>query len=154
MFAELRRAHGFEGRLVFAGPHAAQGTSAEEERAWLAANPDVARHVVDVGQADEPAKAWLYENTALVLYPTVYEGFGFIPYEAAEAGSPALWAAQSSMADLLPAELRGDRAVGRRARRRRARRVLIGDASERAAQVAGGSRGGGGAAPGSARSSS
>ena len=41
-------------------------------------------------------------HTALVLYPTVFEGFGFIPYEAAEAGAPVLWAAQSSMADLLP----------------------------------------------------
>jgi GT2 family glycosyltransferase len=107
LFAELRRAHGFDGRLVLAGPHAAQGTSAEEERAWLAAHADVGRHVVDVGQAGEPEKAWLYENTALVLYPTVYEGFGFVPYEAAEAGSPVLWAAQSSMADLLPVELAG-----------------------------------------------
>ena len=37
-----------------------------------------------------------------MLYPTTFEGFGFIPFEAAEAGAPALWASQSSMADLLP----------------------------------------------------
>ena len=115
LLAELRRAHGFEGRLVFAGPHAAQGTLGRggARRGWPPTRTSRA-HVVDVGQADEPEKAWLYENTALVLYPTVYEGFGFIPYEAAEAGSPALWAAQSSMADLLPVRARGDRAVGRR----------------------------------------
>ncbi len=136
LFAELRRAHGFEGRLVFAGPHAAQGTSAEEERAWLGAHPDFAGHVVDVGQAGEPEKAWLYEHTALVLYPTVYEGFGFIPYEAAEAGTPALWAAQSSMADLLPAELAGIVPWDVEASARRAA-ALISDPEQRAAQVAG-----------------
>ncbi|MEA2133042.1 MAG: hypothetical protein QOC68_951, partial [Solirubrobacteraceae bacterium] len=122
--------------LVFAGPHAAQGTSAEEERAWLDAHPDVARHVVDVGQTGEPEKAWLYENTALVLYPTVYEGFGFIPYEAAEAGAPALWAAQSSMADLLPTELAGIVPWDVEATAVRAA-TLIGDPEARAAQVAG-----------------
>ena len=42
-----------------------------------------------------------------MLYPTTFEGFGFIPFEAAEAGAPSLWANQSSMADLLPAEHAG-----------------------------------------------
>ena len=46
-------------------------------------------------------------HAALVLYPTTFEGFGFIPFEAAEAGAPSLWADQSSMADLLPSEHAG-----------------------------------------------
>ena len=58
-------------------------------------------------EAHEPEKAWLYREHRARALPDRYEGFGFIPYEAAEAGSPALWAAQSSMADLLPAELAG-----------------------------------------------
>ena len=52
--------------------------------------------------APRPRRRGCTANTALVLYPTVFEGFGFVPFEAAEAGVPVLWAAQSSMADLLP----------------------------------------------------
>ena len=107
LFAELRERHGFDGRLVFAGPRAARGTSVDEEAAWQNAHPGHAEDVVELGECPEAEKAWLYANTALVLYPTVFEGFGFVPYEAAEAGVPVLWAAQSSMADLLPVELAG-----------------------------------------------
>jgi glycosyltransferase involved in cell wall biosynthesis len=107
LWARLRSAHGFDGRIVFAGPRAALGTSVEEEAAWLGAHPGLADDVVELGECGEAEKAWLYRETALVLYPTVFEGFGFVPYEAAEAGAPVLWAAQSSMADLLPVELAG-----------------------------------------------
>ncbi len=107
LWARLRAEHGFDGRLVFAGPRAALGTSVEEEAAWLRENPGLAEDVVELGECPEAEKAWLYRETALVLYPTVFEGFGFVPYEAAEAGVPVLWAAQSSMADLLPVELAG-----------------------------------------------
>ena len=58
--------------------------------------------MVDLGAVDEAEKAWLYANAALVLYPTVNEGFGLVPFEAADAGAPCLWAAHSSLAELLP----------------------------------------------------
>ena len=124
---------------MLAGPHAARGTSAGEEAAWRAAHPRARADVVALGECPEAEKAWLYRNAALVLYPTTFEGFGFIPFEAAEAGAPSLWADQSSMADLLPSEHAGivpwdveataaqrraaDRRPGarERARRRRAR---------------------------------
>ena len=38
------------------------------------------------------------------MYPTVYEGFGLIPFEAARAGTPCLFAPQASLAELLPPE--------------------------------------------------
>ena len=85
--------------------------------------------------AGEAEKAWLYRETALVLYPTVFEGFGFVPYEAAEAGAPVLWAAQSSMADLLPVELAGIVPWDVEATAVRAA-ALIGDSEQRAAHVA------------------
>ena len=107
LFQRLREAHGFDGRLVLAGPHALRGTSEGEEAAWRAANPQLAADVVALGEAPEAQKAWLYRHAALVLYPTTFEGFGFIPFEAAEAGAPSLWANQSSMADLLPSEHAG-----------------------------------------------
>jgi glycosyltransferase involved in cell wall biosynthesis/GT2 family glycosyltransferase len=104
VFAELRARHGFDGRLVLAGPHAASGTSAEEEAAWRAEHPRDAANVVDLESVDEAEKAWLYANTKLVIYPTVREGFGLVPFEAALAGAPTLWAAHSSLAELLPAD--------------------------------------------------
>ena len=78
-----------------------------EEAAWRAAHPQLAADVIALGECPEAQKAWLYRNAALVLYPTTFEGFGFIPFEAAEAGAPSLWADQSSMADLLPSEHAG-----------------------------------------------
>ena len=107
LFERLRERHGFGGRLVLAGPRAARGTSAAEEAAWRAAHPQLAADVVALGECTEAEKAWLYRDAALVLYPTTFEGFGFIPFEAAEAGAPSLWADQSSMGDLLPSEHAG-----------------------------------------------
>ena len=104
LFAELRRSHGFEGRLVLAGPKATRGTSAEDERAWRAADPEAAEHAIELGPVTEEEKAWLYREAALVLYPTIREGFGLVPFEAAERGTPALWAPHSSLVEVLPRE--------------------------------------------------
>ena len=38
-----------------------------------------------------------------MLYPTVYEGFGLVPFEAAEQGVPCMWAPVTSLAELFPA---------------------------------------------------
>lgn len=93
----------FNGMLALAGPTAASGSSAGEEAAHVIAHPGVADRVIDFGAVDEAGKRWLLERTAAVLYPTTYEGFGLIPFEAAEAGAPCLFAAQTSLAEILPA---------------------------------------------------
>ena len=36
-----------------------------------------------------------------MLYPTVLEGFGLVPFEAAEHGVPCMWAPGSSLSELL-----------------------------------------------------
>ena len=87
VFGALRTRHGFSGRLVFAGPHAASGTSAQEEADWRAGNASIERDVVDLEAVTEAEKAWLYAHAELVLYPTVREGFGLVPFEAAAAGT-------------------------------------------------------------------
>lgn len=92
----------FDGRLVFAGPKVAAGSSAGEEASYLLARPDLAESVLDVGVVDEGAKSWLLEKAAAVLYPTTYEGFGLTPFEAADAGTPCLFAAHTSLAEVLP----------------------------------------------------
>jgi len=100
--AELRRRHGWQGVLLLAGPHVAQGSSAGEEAELLALEPALAGAVVELAAVTEAEKAWLYERCALVLYPTVHEGFGLVPFEAADHGRPCLWAATTSLAEVLP----------------------------------------------------
>ncbi|RKQ92875.1 glycosyltransferase involved in cell wall biosynthesis [Solirubrobacter pauli] len=95
------RALGWDGSLVLAGPPVAAGSSTEAEAAILAAHPDLATHVVDAGTPDEPEKAWLYAHAAGVVYPTTYEGFGLIPFEAAVHGVPCLFAPQASLVETL-----------------------------------------------------
>jgi glycosyltransferase involved in cell wall biosynthesis len=94
---------GWSGRLVLAGAHVPYGSSREREQALLQDSPELAEHTLDLGSVDEQGKAWLYEHASALLYPTIYEGFGLLPVEAARAGLPCLFAAQASLAELAGA---------------------------------------------------
>jgi hypothetical protein len=59
---------------------------------------------VDVGRVDEAEKRWLYRNAALVLYPTIYEGFGLVPFEAAAFATASAYSRRSALGEFLPAE--------------------------------------------------
>jgi glycosyltransferase involved in cell wall biosynthesis len=101
----LRRRHGWRGQLVLAGPHVPHGSSREEELALLAEHPDLAEAIVDLGLVDEAGKAWLYAHAQAVVYPSTYEGFGLLPFEAARAGIPCLFAPQASLTELAGPEI-------------------------------------------------
>jgi hypothetical protein len=99
---ELRRQHGWDGSLVLAGPHVPHGSSAGEEAAFLTSRPQLASVVFELGSVSEAEKRWLLEQAAAVVYSTVYEGFGLIPFEAGEAGTPCLFAPHTSLSEILP----------------------------------------------------
>jgi hypothetical protein len=101
----LLAAQRFDGTLVFAGPHVSSGSSAGEEAAYLASRPELAKRVIQLGAVGEPQKRRLIEGAAAVVYPTTFEGFGLIPFEAAHVGVPALFAWVTSLSDLFPEEL-------------------------------------------------
>jgi glycosyltransferase involved in cell wall biosynthesis len=103
LLAELRK-NGWPGSLVLAGAYVGHGSSRGEEAAYRATRPDLAKAVVDMPSVSEAEKSWLYANAAAVVYPTLYEGFGLIPFEAVRAGIPCLFAAQASLAETLPPE--------------------------------------------------
>jgi len=103
--AELRRGHDWPGLLVLGGAHVEYGSSATAERLVLERRPELAGAVYDVGPISDPERRWLMAHTQALLYPTVLEGFGLVPFEAAAAQVPCLFAGQSSLAELLPAEL-------------------------------------------------
>ena len=101
---EMQRRHGWEGRLALVGPKAWCGSSSSEEAAFLLRNPRVEAATVRLPAVPEDEKLWLMQHASAVLYPTVYEGFGLVPFEAAALGVPCIFAPQASLAEVLPAE--------------------------------------------------
>ena len=103
--AELQRRHNWQGSLVLAGPRAAQGSSAAEEARYRRAHPPVNRATVRLAEVTEAEKSWLLSHAAAVFCPTVYEGFGLVPFEAAALGVPCIFAAQTALGEVLPSEV-------------------------------------------------
>jgi len=104
LLARLRDDHGWSGRLVLAGTHISHGSSRELERTLLDEHPELRELVVELGPVSEAEKAWLIAHANAVVYPSVYEGFGLVPFESALSGVPCLFAPQSSLAEAAPEE--------------------------------------------------
>jgi glycosyltransferase involved in cell wall biosynthesis/GT2 family glycosyltransferase len=102
VLAALKREHGWGGRLLFAGPTVAHGSSRAQEARLLLERPELRSAVLDFGPVSEAEKAWLYGRAGVVLYPTVYEGFGLVPFEAAGHGVPCMWAPGTALSEVLP----------------------------------------------------
>jgi GT2 family glycosyltransferase/glycosyltransferase involved in cell wall biosynthesis len=101
LLAALRE-RGWPGYLLLAGPHVTEGSSRSEERELIARTPGLAGAVIDLAAVSEAEKVWLFRRARLVLYPTVHEGFGLVPFESADHDVPCLWAATTSLAEVLP----------------------------------------------------
>ncbi len=104
---QLCHRHRWPGVLLLAGPSVDVGSSRPEEGAFLDERPDLAGAVLDLGAVGEAEKAWLLGRVDLVLYPSVLEGFGLVPFEAAQHGTACLWAAGSSLSEVLPEDAAG-----------------------------------------------
>lgn len=103
LLASLRATQAWEGSLVLAGTHIPIGSSLELERAFLAEHEGLREAVVSLGTVSEQEKAWLLAHAGAVVYPSVYEGFGLVPFEAALSGVPCVFAPQASLAEEAPA---------------------------------------------------
>ena len=101
---ELRSAHGWQGGVVFAGGDPGDGSSRGDEREFLRDHGELGERFVDIPRVTDAERQWLYSHAALVLFPTLYEGFGLIPFEAAAAGTPCVYSSRSSVAEYLPPE--------------------------------------------------
>ncbi|MGO9898404.1 MAG: glycosyltransferase [Solirubrobacteraceae bacterium] len=98
---QLQEHHNWAGYLLLVGPRVARGSSAPREAEILAMHPHLAESVRAFPAVTELEKSWLYDRCRLVLYPTVHEGFGLVPFEAGDHGVPCLWAAGTSLSELL-----------------------------------------------------
>jgi glycosyltransferase involved in cell wall biosynthesis len=101
----LRAERGWTGQLVLAGAHVPHGSSRGEEESFLSAAPAMREAVVDLGGVTDGERAWLLANARAVLVPSVVEGFGLVPLEAAQVGVPCLFAAESSLIEVIEESL-------------------------------------------------
>jgi glycosyltransferase involved in cell wall biosynthesis len=102
VFADMCTRHGYPGSLVIAGPEPFYGRSTEAEAAQLGSLPGgISGRVIRIGQVDEALKWRLLEAADVVLYPSIVEGFGLVPFESARAGTPCAFARSSALAEVL-----------------------------------------------------
>ncbi|HSJ90733.1 MAG TPA: glycosyltransferase [Ilumatobacter sp.] len=101
-FADLVERHSYDGHLVIAGPEPYYGRSLPDEDALLERLPDrVAVRVHRLGHVGDAEKWWLLRRADAVLYPSIVEGFGLVPFEAAAVGTPCLSFAGTAQGELL-----------------------------------------------------
>ncbi len=98
--------HTWPGLLVFAGPKVFAGSSAAEEALRRIEHPTLAPRVRYMEQISESEKRWMLAHAAIVLYPSIYEGFGIVPFEAASVGTPTLSSDFTSLHEVLGDEVR------------------------------------------------
>jgi glycosyltransferase involved in cell wall biosynthesis len=94
--------HGWDGGLVLAGGHPDDGASLEAEAALRSASPPLAGRVEDLRHVSEQELLGLYAGAELTLFPSYYEGFGFVPFESAALGTACVYTSTSAMKELLP----------------------------------------------------
>lgn len=101
-FAAMVQDHGYDGDLVIAGPEPFYGRSSDAEAALVATLPDeIRRRVVHLGQVDDRRRWNLLAQADVVLYPSVVEGFGMVPFEAAAVGTASLVGPGSALEEVF-----------------------------------------------------
>ncbi len=102
LLEQLQKRHNWPGFLLLVGPRVAHGSSTPHEAEILALRPDLVEAVRVFPAVTEAEKAWLYDRSRVVLYPTVHEGFGLVPFESEDHDVPCMWAAGTSLSEVLP----------------------------------------------------
>ena len=78
------------------------GSSLEAESRLLHETPALAGRVEDLGHVSDEERLALLAGAELTLFPSYYEGFGFVPFESAALGTACVYTYGSSMKELLP----------------------------------------------------
>ena len=85
---ELRRAHGWNGWIVFVGGQPGVGSSLSlgEESAFLRDHEPLSSRFVDLPPVTDAERRWLYSNAALVLFPDALRGVRTHPVRSGGRG--------------------------------------------------------------------
>ncbi len=101
-FRDLVEEHGYDGHLVIGGPEPFYGRSTDAEDQLLnQLQPDLRARVHRWGHIPDAEKWWLLRHADVVLYPSIVEGFGLVPFESAAVGTPCLTFAGTAPGELL-----------------------------------------------------
>ena len=95
-FAEARRQAPLSHGLVLAGPAPRNAARLEA----LIAALDLTRHVLRPGLIEEEDLPGLFAGADVLLYPTLYEGFGLPVVEAMACGTPVLTSSTSALQEI------------------------------------------------------
>jgi hypothetical protein len=76
-----------------------------DEDEFLVAHPELKSSVWRLGVLTSAEKEWLYERAAVVLYPSIVEGFGLVPFEAAARNVPCLSTRAGALDEVLPTDI-------------------------------------------------
>jgi glycosyltransferase involved in cell wall biosynthesis len=95
-------------RMNDAPPLHLAGKATEAGAPWLARleRPPLAGHVRHLGYVDAETRRRLYEQAALLVIPSLYEGFGLTALEAMTVGVPVVAASRGSLPEVV-----GDAAI-------------------------------------------
>jgi len=93
---ELRR-RGHQLELVLAGVVVPVGSTRNEEMLAAVGGPEP----IVLPDVSDDERNWLLRHATVVLYPTSAEGFGLIPFEAAEFDTPTVFVSFGPLAELL-----------------------------------------------------
>jgi glycosyltransferase involved in cell wall biosynthesis len=89
------RQDGIDARMVRVG----RALGGSELR--LAEHLEVANHVVELGNVPDPEIPALYNAVDLLLFPSLYEGFGWPPLEAMASGTPVVCSNAGSLREIV-----------------------------------------------------
>jgi len=92
------RERGHDLALIMAGAQVPMGSSRIEEAAVRYGAEDMLLSMPDVSSAE---RNWLLRHAALVIYPTSSEGFGLVPFEAANMGTPTVHVSFGPLRELI-----------------------------------------------------
>jgi glycosyltransferase involved in cell wall biosynthesis len=95
----------WNGKLVFAGPEPITGSSNELEREYIESiGKDFSDKVLDFGRVTDEEKTFLMKNAQVVIFPSITEGFGLIPFEALKHGTPTITSKGGSLNEISPTQ--------------------------------------------------
>ncbi len=96
-FSMLKDRHGIQHKLAIVGP---EGWMQDEVRRNVT-NRRLSDHVVFTGFVTDEILNLLYNAAGLLVYPSLYEGFGMPPLEAMAAGCPVAVSRVSSLPEVV-----------------------------------------------------
>lgn len=101
VWQELSR-RGHKLTLVMAGASVVLGSSRTEEA--LVRRDGGGERLITMPDVSGAERTWLLRHAAMVLYPTMAEGFGLVPFEAAALGTPTAFVGFGPLKEMLSAE--------------------------------------------------